>query len=65
MTTATNFLTLAKTQKRLAHDYRRWALEDEATGNLPRYRRHRAESNRLWRDSKKHLAKARIYRSAI
>ncbi|MEO9231527.1 MAG: hypothetical protein ABI216_21615 [Devosia sp.] len=49
------FASLALTQRRLAHRNRKWALEDEARGDLPAYRKHRSEAKRLWHDAKYHL----------
>lgn len=53
------FFHLALTQRRLAHRYRRWALEDEAAGRLVAYRHYSDEAKRLWRDAKGHLTLAR------
>lgn len=53
-----DFLRLARTQRRLAHEYRRWALEAEREGNIDRYRRYRKEANRLWESAKFHLGRA-------
>lgn len=49
----------SQTLRRLAHRYKRWALEDEAGGFLELYRHHRAESDRLWQSAKRHLQAAR------
>ena len=56
------FFHLALTQRRLAHRYRRWALEDEAAGRLVAYRHYRDEAKRLLRDAKGHLSLARHHR---
>ena len=56
-----NFLSLAKTQRRIAHQYRRWALADEAAGKAERGRKYRAEYQRLWDAAKWHLARARMF----
>ena len=56
------FFHLALTQRRLAHRYRRWALEDEAAGRLVAYRHDIEQFNRLWRDAKGHLSLARHHR---
>ena len=53
------FFSLSQTQRRLAHEYKRWALADEAEGFLEHYRRHKAESNRLWQSAKWNLQAAR------
>lgn len=42
-------LSLAKTLKRIAHEYKREALEWEAKGNLKFYRECRAASTEAWR----------------
>jgi hypothetical protein len=54
------FFSLSQTQRRLAHDYKRWALEDAGRW-LPDelYRKHRAESDRLWQSAKWNLQAAR------
>jgi len=62
MSKSAAFLSLAKTQRRLAHEYRRWAQEDEAAGRLARCRKYRAESERLWQAAKFHLRHARDWR---
>ena len=56
------FFSLSQTQRRLAHEYKRWALADAAEGFLELYERHRAESDRLWNDAKWHLNRARMAR---
>ena len=53
------FFSLSQTQRRLAHRYKRWALEDEAEGFLELYRSHKAECNRLWQSAKWNLQAAR------
>ena len=54
-----DLFSLSQTLRRLAHDYKRWALEDEAEGFLDHYRRHRAESDQLWQRAKWYLQAAR------
>lgn len=54
-----DLLSLSQTQRRLAHEYKRWALAEEAAGDWPRYRKFKAESNRLWNEAKWHLQAAR------
>ena len=56
------FFSLSQRQRRLAHEYKRWALEDAAEGFLELSRRHKAESDRLWNDAKWHLNRARMAR---
>jgi hypothetical protein len=53
------FLSLSLTQRRLAHEYKRWAIQDEAEGFAELYRRHKAEANRLWKSAKWNLQAAR------
>jgi hypothetical protein len=53
------FFSLSQTQRRLAHEYKRWALEDAAEGFAELYRKHRAESDRLWQSAKWNLQAAR------
>lgn len=55
----TDYFSLSQTQRRLAHEYKRWALEDEVIGNLERYRVNRQRSDRLWRSAKANLELAR------
>lgn len=53
------FLRLAINQRRRYWQYRRWALEDEAAGNLEGYRKHMAEANRLRESAHWHINHAR------
>lgn len=53
------FLRLAVQQRRLYWKYRKWALEDEAAGNLAAYRKHLKEAERLRRDAHWHLDRAK------
>lgn len=57
--TARAFFSLAKTQRRLAGEYRVWAREADARGDLPRYARYAAEARRLFRDARWNLQAAR------
>ncbi|HTV69285.1 MAG TPA: hypothetical protein VMF90_12180 [Rhizobiaceae bacterium] len=57
--TALALLSLSQTQRRLAHRYKRDALEYERRGNLPVYREMRSESDRLWNEALLHFYKAR------
>lgn len=52
-------LSLARTQRRLSHQYRTWAREDERAGKLDAYRRDTAEADRLRKDARWHLQRAR------
>lgn len=56
--------SLAKTQRRLSHQYRAWARQDELAGKLIAYRRNTAEANRLARDARWHFQRARMEQSA-
>ena len=53
-------LSLALTQRRLSHQYRAFALEDERAGNLDAHRRNKSEADRLARDARWHLQRARM-----
>lgn len=57
--TRTALVSLALTQRRLSHDYRAWAREDEAAGRLDEYRRNSAEARRLRNDARWHLQRAK------
>jgi len=57
------FIRAALTLKRLSWVPRRWALEEEAKGNLAKYRSYAAEAKRLWRAARWHLDMARNNRS--
>lgn len=52
----------ARTFKRLAHGYKRWALEAENAGNLDRYKHYRKEAERLWKSARQHIIFARRWR---
>lgn len=56
---AAAFFKCSQTLRRLAHSYKRWALEDERAGKLDEYRKHRASSDRLWNSAKFNLMMAR------
>lgn len=58
--TARAFFDLSQTQRRLAHRYKREALEWEARGHHANYAHCRTESDRLWRSAKWALNQARI-----
>lgn len=49
-------ISLALSQRRLAHEYKRWALAAEEEGKLERYRSYRSDSDHYWRSAKFHLA---------
>lgn len=57
--TLQDWLDHIKGSRRRAHEYRRWALEAEAAGDLERYRRYRADSERQWRQAWDALARAK------
>lgn len=56
------FLSLARTQRRLAGEYRRWAREAEADGKLEQYRRYAGMARETFRAGLEHLSHARHYR---
>ncbi|MGV8950119.1 MAG: hypothetical protein ACOH2M_03375 [Cypionkella sp.] len=58
--TRSALISLALTQRRLSHGYRQWAREDERAGRLASYRTNIAEANRLVRDARWHLQRARM-----
>ncbi|MDR7032395.1 hypothetical protein [Mesorhizobium sp. BE184] len=53
------WLIHAKGCRRRAHEYKRWALEYELSGNLPKYRHYRQQSDRSWVSAKDALIHAR------
>ena len=53
------FFSLSQTQRRLAHQYKRWAMAEENGGSIERYRKYKAECNRLWQEAKWHLSMAK------
>lgn len=59
---AADYFSLSQTLRRIAHDYRRWALEDEKSGNLERYRKYRKSSDDAWQNSLWYLSRARLER---
>lgn len=56
------WFSLSQTQRRLAWEYRRFALEDEQAGKLERYRINRQRSDTLWRSAKFSLQRLRVWR---
>jgi hypothetical protein len=50
----------ARGNRRRAHEYKRWAKEAEAEGNLSTYRHWRKQSDKSWRAAWDALANARI-----
>lgn len=54
------YLSLAMTQRRLAHIARREALAWEAAGDYRRYGPAAVEARRLWREAKWHVQRARM-----
>lgn len=45
--------------RRRAHEYKRWALEYELAGNLPKYRHYREQSDESWARAKDAMVHAR------
>lgn len=62
---ALSLISLAKTQKRLAHEYKRMAVTSADLNRTEAYQRNKAEANRLWRDAKWHLQCARRHLARI
>lgn len=58
------FLSLAKTQRRNAGQYRQWAREAEAAGDLERYRKYAAEARKSFDGARWHIEQARIRQNA-
>ncbi|CAN7498077.1 hypothetical protein LJR231_003500 [Phyllobacterium sp. LjRoot231] len=56
------WFSLSQTQRRLAHEYHRFALEDEKNGNLERYKLNRDRSDRLWRSAKWSFQRLKVWR---
>lgn len=59
---AAAFLSLAKSQRRIAGQYRQWAREAEAEGNATHYQRYAPMARETFRAAKEHLSQARHYR---
>lgn len=55
------YFRLSQTQRRLAHEYKRWALEAETLGQIERYREYRKRSDELWRSAKWNLNRLRVW----
>ncbi len=49
---AADVFQLAQTQRRFAHEYKRWAVEYQQRGDGKRYEENRAKSDRLWQSAK-------------
>jgi len=64
MSEAQAWFALSQKQRRLAWEYRRFALEDEQAGKLERYRLNRQRSDTLWRSAKFSLQRLRVWRYA-
>lgn len=56
------WFSLSQKQRRLAWEYRRFALEDEQAGKLERYRLNKQRSDTLWRSAKFSLQRLRVWR---
>lgn len=54
-----DLFSLSQTQRRLAHEYKQWALEDEKAGRIERCRQNRKRSDDLWHQAKANLCLAR------
>jgi len=53
------FFSLSQTQRRLAHEYKRLALDAKDDGRMVNFEKFKAESDRLWNASKWNLQAAR------
>lgn len=60
-----DWLMHAKGNRRRAHEYRRWARESEAAGNLSSYRHYRRQSDRSWRAAWEALRNAKLFREIV
>jgi hypothetical protein len=63
-TEARAWFSLSQKQRRLAHEYKRFALDDEQAGKLERYRINRQRSDTLWRAAKFSFQRVRVWRYA-
>jgi len=58
------FISLALTQRRLAHQAKREADQAKKSGNLNRYSQMRDRAERLWVEAKWHLNHSRNWRQS-
>ena len=55
-----DWLAHALGNRHRAHEYKRWAMEAEAEGNLSTYRHWKAQSDKSWRAAWAALREARL-----
>lgn len=60
-----DWLNHALGNRRRAHEYKRWAMEAEAAGNLSTYRHYRRQSDRSWRLAWSALREARLNKELL
>jgi hypothetical protein len=60
-----DWLDHARGNRRRAHEYKRWAKEAEATGNLSSYQHYRRQSDRSWRLAWSALREARLHKELL
>jgi hypothetical protein len=60
-----DWLDHARGNRRRAHEYKRWAKEAEAEGNLSTYRHWRKQSDKSWRAAWKALQEARLNKELL
>lgn len=53
--------SLSQSQRRDAHEYKRWSLEAEKNGNMGRASQYRKRSDYLWQSAKQNLHYARVW----
>jgi hypothetical protein len=60
---AADYFSLSQTLRRISHEYRRWASEDEINGRLERYRQYQKSADAAWDNAKWYLGRARLERN--
>lgn len=55
------FLSLARQQRRQAHQYRHWAQDAKADGNMTKHAHWRGQALRYWNKAKAALSSARYW----
>lgn len=59
--TKEDLFSLSQTRRRLAHEYKRWALEDASNGKPERAAGWRKKSDELWQSAKTTLNYLRVW----
>lgn len=59
--TKEDLFSLSQTRRRLAHEYKRWALEDARAGKAERAAQCRKKSDELWQSAKSTLSYLRVW----